>query len=230
MEKKFYFFMVCTVLLLSSCGLPVKGFDKSEADIITPNQTEVVEDSELFKEKEKTGESDSLQREFNFKTNDRKYLTSNGYTIWTTPFVQLNNQQIEIEVEKKSGDSKTGYGLVFFRQKIEEKRDYFLTVMINTKGQYCIGKVIDGNFKFIKPWEQESCINSGLGMRNNIKIGIDSITKKVDLIINGTKVYNFEIASKISINNSSYGFVTVISNSENFPQKAVEIKYINKSK
>lgn len=207
--KKNLFSILILILLITSCNL--QPF--TEVEPPAQEETEIEENTLLF---EDTGS------EFVFESNDTKYITQNGYTIWCIKGTDPVFSSRSLTAYKESGTGEAGYGMVFLHQKIDEK-DFLLTVMINTKGQYIIGKVNDGDFSVISDWKNCTYLNKGYGVNNKIEITYSE--EKFILKINDKRITDFTVSEKISLNNTGYGYVTVISGTERFPENSVKIVF-----
>ncbi len=198
-----------------SCKLPL--FEP--IDEITDEKTEtyIEENSSLF---------DEIDNRIIFQTNNTRYLQQNGTTLWC---VKKKNEsvgfeEIEVTVSKLSGRQETGYGIVFLQQEYEGK-DFLLTVMINTKGEYIFGKVIDGKFTCIKNWQTSPYLNMGYGIKN--KIGVTLEKGSFCIKLNNTKVADFSITENIQLKDSKSGFVVVVSGNERFPENSVNVVFMD---
>lgn len=216
--------MIKKVLLLSmfiviilSCELPV-GKDYVNNEVTNISATSFTESSTYFEKKDSS--------EYIFKTNDTNYLTSQGYTIWCKPNTNESEsfEEIEVQVCKRSGSSDTGYGLVFCCQTIDDK-DYMLTVMIDTQSHYIIGEVKNGEFITIKKWTSNEHIKKGFGIYNKIKITYDEDKKEFNLIIENSNIFTFAVTNTMKFKDSKWGYVAVVSNTENFPYEYLEVEY-----
>lgn len=206
--------------IMTSCELA--PFEEGQ-NPVTPVQTNVQEESTMFEEYEQN-------KTFIFETNDTKYLTPNGYTLWTVPQINTseNFNAISVKVTKESGRAEAGFGLVFCEQNIDEK-PFMLAVMINTNGLYSIGKIYDGVFSHINNgWLKSNHIYSGLGVPNDISITFNNTNKNFTLSINNYEITSFTVNEKITFKNSRSGYVVVIANNENFPSKPVRVTFENK--
>ena len=208
------------MIILASCKL--SQFEEG-SNTVKPEQTNVEEASSLF-------ETDEQNKEFTFETNDTKYLTSTGYTLWTVP--NLNSSDtfcpMSVKITKESGRAEAGFGLVFCEQNIDEK-SFMLTVLINANGMYAIGKVYDGVFNHINNgWHKSDYIYSGLGVSNDIEITFDENDNNFILKINGYEIVTFAVNEEIVFKNSKSGFAVVIANNESFPSKPVRVIFKNK--
>ncbi len=157
-----------------------------------------------------------------FETNDSKYLKQNGVTLWCVKDINASTsfEEIEVNVSKQNGKSEAGYGVIFMQQEYEGK-DFLLTIMINTKGEFILGKVFDGKFTAIRQWQSCSYLNKGYGIKN--KINISMIDNTFRLKLNGYTITDFSISEKINIQNSKSGYVVVVSGNENFPNNSVKV-------
>lgn len=206
--------------IMTSCELA--PFEEGQ-NPVNPEQTNVQEESTMFEEYEQN-------KTFIFETNDTKYLTPNGYTLWTVPQINTseNFNAISVKVTKESGRTEAGFGLVFCEQNIDEKL-FMLAVMINTNGLYSIGKIYDGVFSHINNgWLKSNHIYSGLGVPNDISITFNNTNKNFTLSINNYEITSFTVNEKITFKNSRSGYVVVIANNENFPSKPVRVTFENK--
>lgn len=206
--------------IMTSCELA--PFEEGQ-NPVNPEQTNVQEESTMFEEYEQN-------KTFIFETNDTKYLTPNGYTLWTVPQINTseNFNAISVKVTKESGRTEAGFGLVFCEQNIDEK-PFMLAVMINTNGLYSIGKIYDGVFSHINNgWLKSNHIYSGLGVPNDISITFNNTNKNFTLSINNYEITSFTVNEKITFKNSRSGYVVVIANNENFPSKPVRVTFENK--
>ena len=116
---------------------------------------------------------------FTFETNDTKYLTADGWTIWTVPNANTTESfnPIVVEAVKESGRTEAGFGLVFCEQETGG-RPFMLAVLINANGYYTVGKVCDGVFGHINDgWKNSNYINKGHGIKNTIAVAYDAGTK-----------------------------------------------------
>lgn len=206
-----------SVFLLVSCELEaIRNIDTE-----IPEETTILEESELFN-------LDDESNSFIFQTNENKYLTDNGYTIWTAETINSSDffEPITTTVFKESGRSNAGFGIVFCNQKIDEK-PYLLTVLINTEGYYTVGKVINGFFIPIINWTATNLLNKGFGTKNSISIFYSSEDKKFFLNFNGIKETEFSPTEELVFKNSKSGFVVVIADNENFPANPVKVSFKN---
>ncbi|MCK5197332.1 MAG: hypothetical protein KAR21_03220, partial [Spirochaetales bacterium] len=106
-----------------------------------PDSSVIEENSELFVED--TGV-------ISFTTNDTKYSSEYGYTLWTqedevqNPFTHLN-----VTLKKISGNDVAGYGVIFGSYD-----NTMLIVLINTKKEFVIGELTGNLFTVLQPWTE----------------------------------------------------------------------------
>ena len=217
MNMKKVLLIIGSTLLLASCMLSPFSSENNN-DEKGENNSFIEENSSLFTE--------SKNNIFTFETNNSSYITKNGYTIWCVNQTNTseNFDEINVTVYKSRGNSDAGFGIVFLKQ-IVDKKDFLITAMINTKGQYIIGKVIDGNFLAISEWKTSSRLYSGYGVKNIVSVSYDEENADFVLCFNDQKESIFKIDEEINFKNSQSGFVAVISGSENFPSTPVKIVY-----
>ncbi len=199
-----------------SCDLsPFSSPEDSPSEI--PDQiVEVAVNTDLFIENENC---------FIFETNDPKYVNASGYTFWTTKNTNTSNsfESIETTLYKKSGNTLTGYGIIFAQQKYVDK-DYLITVMINTTGNFIVGKVVNGKFEVMKDWDYCDYLNKYLNSSNTIKV--EFFDEKFHVFLNNYEVYEFAVTESISYKDSKSGYVAVVSSTEHFPEEKVEVVYL----
>lgn len=205
---------------LSSCGL--EPFEE-ETNPVSPNQTVISEESSLF-------EPDEQNSFFTFKTNNTKYLTADGWTLWTVPNVNESEsfEAMTVEAAKESGRTEAGFGIVFCSQKIDGK-PFMIAVLINANGYYTVGKVFNGVFSHINGgWKSSVFINKGYGIKNTMAVSYDEGSRNFLLKINGYEVTEFTVSEEILFKGSRSGFAVVIANNENFPANPVKVIFENK--
>ncbi|MDR2767429.1 MAG: hypothetical protein LBB82_03780 [Treponema sp.] len=164
-------FLTCLLsVFFFSCLSPYENGGAVEAETEI-DETVFTPASDLFRETES-----GVVR---FYTNDPKYRGPNGYSLWTVFGEEQNTLDRLVSVSKSAGNNSAGYGLVICHKTRESDgtgKLVMLTVMINNRGQYAIGKVINGSYREIKPWTTANAggagnyLKAGTGMKN--KIGV----------------------------------------------------------
>lgn len=225
MKYRIYFIVLLFSVLIPSCS-----FSSYEREADNTNKTEetyIEEASELFVEQEKEDE-----KMYVFETNDTKYLSAKGFTLWTENIKNetSNFSDITITACKESGNAEAGFGIIFCSEKIEGKT-FMLTVLINAKGYYTIGKVSEGKFSYIKGgWIECKNLYTGFGVKNTISVSHELNNNEFVLKLNGEEVEKFTSPENITFKYSYSGYVVVISDKENFPTDSVKVTFTNKYK
>ena len=214
-----YSFVLFFILIVSGCQLPYLAPVNNEPPSVS--NTVVEQNSSLF-ESENMANDSNYTNKTAFFTNDIKYINSYGYTLWSAKNRTSFNEPIKMRLCKISGNSSAGYGIVFCEQ-IYENSEYLLTVMINTLGQYLIGKYSKNEFTTVSEWKSCNSLLQGTGINNEIEISYANDVFHVK--INGADVDSFSVEENISIENRPYGYVVVISNDENLPTVPVSVVF-----
>lgn len=165
-----------------------------------------------------------------FETNDTKYLSAKGFTLWTENIKNetSNFSDITITACKESGNAEAGFGIIFCSEKIEGK-SFMLSVLINAKGYYTIGKVLEGKFSYINGgWTECKNLYTGLGVKNTISVSYELNNNEFVLKLNGEEAEKFTSPENITFKYSYSGYVVVISDKENFPADSVKVTFTNK--
>lgn len=224
MKYKFFLINLLFSAFFASCSF--SSYESSENNNNKIENTNIEEVSELFKIQENKEENET----YVFETNDTKYLSGTGYTLWTEKIKNesSNFSGITVTTCKESGNQEAGFGLIFCSQKIDEK-SFMLTVLINAKGYFAIGKVIDGTFSHINNgWKECKTLHTGFGVKNTISVLYNLESKSFELKLNGEKVASFTTNENITFKDSYSGYVVVISDNENFPASSVKVIFTNK--
>ena len=211
-------FIIISIISLFSCSLQVSDY-RPDIPVVDEPFDQV---DELF-----TGDESGC---YTFETNNTEYNKKNGYTLWTSPFVNSDTdfENIDIDVQKLSGNDKaSGYGIVFSRSK--NKNDIMYVCLINESRQYLMGKVENGVFQTVsEKWHSSKYLYTGNNLINNIKVVSNYEKNNLQIKFNGGIEYEMD---KILDNyeNTSWGFVVVVSEREKFPEKSLKVKFkINK--
>jgi hypothetical protein len=217
MKQKNLFYFYVILIFLSSCKL--QPFETDKPQIMTED-TGINEETSLFI---KNNNSNS----YVFQTNDIKYLSSKGFTLWSASFINESEdfETLSFKTYKESGKSDAGYGIVFCIQETDGV-PFMLTVLINTKGMFSVGKVKNGVYSHINEgWKSSDCINRGYGVNNTISISYDNNRNEFEISINGTVISTFTISENILFKNSKSGFAVVIAPDEDFPAVPVKVTF-----
>lgn len=223
MKYRMCFIVLLFSVLFASCSF--SGYEKETENRNKTEENYIEEASELFVEQEKESE-----KMYVFETNDTKYLSSKGFTLWTENIKNESDNFSDITVTtcKESGNAEAGFGIIFCSQKIDGK-SFMLSVLINAKGYYTIGKVLDGKFSYINNgWTECKNLYTGLGVKNTISVSYELNNNQFVLKLNGIQVEKFTSSENITFKYSNSGYVVVISDKENFPTDSVKVIFADK--
>ena len=158
--------MVCGIVILVSCLSPYNGEDESKSGL-PGTETPFSVTNDLF------NPDSSDPNIIRFFTNDPKYRTPYGYTLWSyggsSPATFVDRT---VRVYKTMGSLIAGYGIIICssQQLVNNRLEtVFLTVMINNSGQYAIGKVIGGSYTHIRGWTSNNYLVKGI-VNNKIRV------------------------------------------------------------
>lgn len=210
-------FLTCVAVVLTSCP---QGFVPLKPEI--PGTVE--EASDLFVE-------DTVSGNVNFSTNDSRYWTPSGYTLWCanegeedTPFVSRT-----VRISKPSGDRAAGYGIVFCHALREDFGQTMLVCLINRQGQYLLGEACDAVFTPFRDdegiaWHSSSYLN-GNGSENVISLSYDSDTMNFTLTFNEHVECAFNDTVPPVHTAGRNGYLVVISPQDDFPEESVTVVF-----
>jgi len=164
-----------------------------------------------------------------FRTNDVKYWTLEGSTIWTVwGEAEAVFTSRTVRMSKSSGFSTGGYGIVFCHGEHEiegYKKHAMLVVMINNNRQYIIGKAVGGVFTDFGWWRTTPHLDSG-GAPNLVTVTYDEEAEKFRLIINGHEVDQFSDNDFPVLRSGRNGYIAVITPFDNFPFTGINISFL----
>jgi hypothetical protein len=180
--------------------------------------------SELFEEISESGGGKTTR----FHTNDNRYWSEYGYTLWTVwgddtliPFAERT-----VTMSKPKGFASACYGMVICQgtRPAEGKNTLtMLTVMINNAGQYALGKVIGGRYEEILELTLSPYLQAGTGAPNTLRVeyngGIFS------LFINGEFTHSFTDAIEPVHSGGRNGYIVVIAPIDKFPEGEVDVYF-----
>ncbi|MDR2181295.1 MAG: hypothetical protein LBN92_01290 [Treponema sp.] len=182
-------FLVCLPpLFFFSCRSPYEEGGTLEFET---GETVFAPTSDLFRKTE----SGAVR----FYTNDPKYRGPSGYSLWTVFGEEPDTLERLVGVSKSAGNNSAGYGLVICHKTRESDgtdKLVMLTVMINNRGYYAIGKVINGSYREIKPWTRANAggpgnyLKTGSGMENKIGVSYAG-DNHYELSFNGSVIETF---------------------------------------
>jgi len=224
MKRVIFFIFTILSLLLFSCSESgsVDNFDSY--DVLEDEQNEsnnVIEKAdELFV---------LNNGKYVFETNSSRFISKKGYTVWTKSKVNDSDlfETINVVAVKESGNRDAGFGIVFC-EKEDENGFFLLAVLINVKGMYTVGKYENGEFTSIVSWRSSGRLRTGYGVNNHISVSYIKESKEFSLFFNGQEVKKFSAETDMDFSETGYGYVTVISDSEKFPEVPVKVAFENK--
>ena len=211
---------ILAVLLFSGCAFTYTPNENDEED----KPGSFLLESDLFEETETDGGGFVTTR---LHTNDPKYWSLYGYTLWMVwGEVEPEGPSTEraVKMSKAKGDMKAGYGLVLCQGMGDGET--MLVVMINNLGEYAIGKVINGRYGALTGWASHNAINSGLGAPNEIQLSSNGDAYVV--LANGFELTRFEDADESRLRGGRNGYVVVISPQDRFPSEEVDVYFTEK--
>jgi hypothetical protein len=205
--------LVFLLVLLAGCPVtprpvPVKEDNRSTG--------EYLESEEFFVDGEAEGETV-------FMANSEELIGPRGYTLWrldgtyNSPF-----SGSAMVLSKISGHDLAGYGILFCHSETTWGES-MLIVMLNTLGEYIVGKVVGDAFYEILPWSESSALVRGYNQANRVEISFDA--GQYRLRLNGTNAAFFRDEEEPVLSGGRGGFIAVISPLEVFPGQPVHILY-----
>jgi hypothetical protein len=162
---KTVFLILGITAVFGACLQPYNGKNENETGLPGNGMVEI--NSELFVPI--PGEDG-----YRFYTNDPKYRTSSGHTLWAynTEPEQIFTERT-IKMYKTQGDNIAGFGAIICSSQCVvngHPETVFLTVMINNSGQYAVGKVINASYTSLVNWTNNSGIIKYYSGFNKVKI------------------------------------------------------------
>ena len=216
MKKVLPLLTVILVVLITGCPSKVKYPPR---DITKP---EIKQENTLFEEDEET-------KITVLKTNNKKYLSKKGYSVWTKKYINETKefQDFSVSVKKDLGKSDAGYGICFCQCTLEDNTNFMMTVLINVNGYYEIGSVYNGSYKTIDNiWQQTSWLEKGFEQYNKLTVKYNSDSESFELYINNQFVTEFKNPEvKQDYTDTWNGFVAVLAPNENFDNSYVQVTY-----
>lgn len=212
------------VFILTSCEVPLgrQWYNRPDDGLagVDVREGTFAEETELFTESAASGG----RKKYTLRTNDTKYISSNPVSVWkltdtSTPYPEI----VSADVSRQSGDGSAGYGIIFAARK-KSGNTYFLTVMINTRKQYMIGKYSAGTMTVMQDWKPSPRLKGGYGVQNNIRVTESGGT--IFLYFNGSFVESFKDTSAPALSTGAHGYIVTIPPTEAFPSTFVEATFI----
>ena len=157
------------VIILGTCLSP---YDGGVAEAGLPGTKTPIAESDLFVQQ---GGGGSVYR---FYTDDPKYRTPLGYTLWAYSSGPGALVERAVKVRKTYGSAAAGYGLVICsaeRLVGGAAENVFLTVLINNSKEYAVGKVTGSLYTPLVKWTKSGGLDEGRGLWNTIRIERDAV-------------------------------------------------------
>ena len=169
-----------------------------------------------------------------FRTNDEKFRTSEGSTVWT---VRGEKSEIfasrTVKAAKASGNSSGGYGIVFCHDTYVvggNAVQAMLVAMINNDGGYITGKAVGSAFTPFGWWKTSPFVNRIPGSANEITVSYDEEKDEYVLSINGNETERFKDGSEPFLRKGRNGYVVVITPFDNFPVTGIDVSFFEGKK
>ncbi|PQJ78465.1 hypothetical protein BTO18_04335 [Polaribacter porphyrae] len=159
-----------------------------------------------------------------FKIKDGKYYLNHkrdekGWATYLNNDIDTSKDfEIETKIDKISGKTNYGYGLIFGKKGSSDFRFY-----ISSNGYYKVSRMIDNNEEVIQKWVTSSYVNTGNLKSNTLKVKKENGYYK--FYINGSYVYQMEFENFFG-NDLGY----VVYNNQEIAVDYVRVKYLNQNK
>jgi len=213
--------LITAVLLLAGCPNDYKH----ERETLEEKPPAVQMDDMFVSEKTEEGKTRTV-----FRTNDERYWTLEGKTIWTVwDETETEFRERAVAMGKTSGYSGGGYGIVFCHGEYMVKgilTPVMLVVMINNQGQYIIGKVIGGIFIDNGWWKTTPYLQRGTGELNEIRVLFEAENGEYCLEINEHEIERFRDDDEPTLSGGKDGYIVVITPFDKFPDSSVNVYFM----
>lgn len=214
------------LLLFSACGSHVYSGDDDSLPVTgSDSKFELADD--IFSE---SPENEGL---CTFDTNNKSYLNSKGCTLWALKNKNSGQTAFKsrsVRVVKESGSASAGFGIVFCVQGAEAAGTFnMFTVLLNTKGQYAVGKILKGNYTNIQWWKDCMYLNRGFGAVNYIRVDYNPESTEFTLFLNDAEAFRFsDTKSSPRLSYGGDGYVVVLDGKENFSVANTKVTFCEK--
>ncbi len=158
-----------------------------------------------------------------FRIKNGKYYLKHkrnekGWTSYNQTYVDTNKDfEIETKIDKISGITNYGYGLLFGKK---DNNDFRFNISSN--GYYKVSRTVDGKEQVIQKWSKSDFVNTGNLKSNTLKVKKENGYNK--FYINGSFVFQTEFESFFG-NNMGY----VVYNNQEIAVDYLRIKYLSSS-
>jgi hypothetical protein len=155
-----------------------------------------------------------------FFTDDPKWY---GYGLWNYngQTYQAQMSSVTAVVEKKSGASTDGYGIIFCYQD----NSNFYRLLIDTRGHYTVISKVSGTATVLVPWTtaHSAWLNSGVGVTNELTVA-ETSPGNFSISFNGTQEAQFSDNNFVG---GKSGFYMSVAPSayENFPAAPEDVRF-----
>jgi hypothetical protein len=221
MRNACHFIPVLIAVMLTAC--PNNFPEKQEQ---TESAPPFVWDDALFVS---DGSEDGKERTV-FRTNNEKYRTLEGMTLWTVRGdAQAEFAGRTVTMGKSLGYSGGGYGIVFCQKEYAVKgksTPAMLVAMINNEGQYIVGKATGGVFTDYGWWKQTPYLNRGAGAANEITVTYEKESGDYLLTINGHDIEHFRDGGEPELKGGKNGYIVVITPYDKFPSSGIDVYFM----
>lgn len=223
--------MVLAVSVLMGCtGAYQREGEEEEADGVVG----ISYADELFRKE--AGLTEEGEQEVRFYVNDPEYWRKEGNSLWTI-WEEGEDERIysgrEVTLSKASGSSRAGYGMVICqgeRLVNGEETATMLVIMINTNGEYSIGKVIGKRYEEMTWWTSHPALEKGAGPENRLHVQYREETSEYALRINHSEEVIFFSDEHAPIHDGSgkNGYIVIIAPEDRFPERYVDVRFREK--
>jgi hypothetical protein len=170
-----------------------------------------------------------------FYTNDKIYsglIGSTNYNLTTSEIPKMNT--ITVDADKKSGNDKYCYGIIFCANEnvgqtdVDKKYDFY-EVSIYTDKNYRIAKRVMGVWYIINSKTYNSLLYEVTEGVNRIKVTFDQVNTFV-LSFNGHEASGETISftdntGTTLITGGYYGYIVEVGKDESFPNTPVDVRF-----
>jgi hypothetical protein len=165
-----------------------------------------------------------------FRTNNERYWTLEGMTVWTvSEGVQEPFAGRTVTMGKPTGYSGGGYGIVFCQNGYETNvaaKPAMLVAMVNNEGQYILGKATGGIFTDYGWWKHTPYLNRGAGATNEITVTYEERSGDYLLKINGHDIEHFRDGEEPKLKGGKNGYIVVITPFDKFPASGIDVYFM----
>lgn len=175
--------------------------------------------SDQFKNNSKNWFTGSDEKK-NFNVKNGKYYLKHkrkekGWATYQDAIIDTNRDfEIETKIDKISGVTNYGYGLIFGKKDKNDFRFY-----ISSSGYYKVARIVDNKEQIIKKWTTTNYVNSGNQKSNLLKV--EKINGNYKFYINDNYVYQMEYEKFFG---NKLGFV--VYNNQEIAVDFVRVKYL----